>query len=80
MLRECGVRSFQERQHLGLAVSGDAVSVIEGYFGTLSYVYSSQHSSKYIAGLGYLCCRYSSNGSAIDCPNWYSSTVSRLQK
>ena len=56
MLKECGVGSLQKEQCLELAVSGDAVSAAEGYFGPCSYVYSSQHRGKPIARLGYLWC------------------------
>ena len=56
MLKECGLGSLQKKQHLGLAVSGDAIFATEGYFCPCSYVYSSQHRRKHIAGFGYLYC------------------------
>lgn len=51
MLKERGVGNLKKKQHLGLAVSGDALSATEGYFGPLCYVYSSQHRKNIWLGL-----------------------------
>lgn len=56
MLKDCGLGNLQKKQHLRLAVSGDAISAAESYFCPRSYVYSSQHRRKHIVGFGYLCC------------------------